>query len=99
MSKRKILVFDDQASTRQQWAESLREQETVSRQFSVESAEPAEFREAIAGLQERRRVARKSRGAKIRGANPFDEVAILVVDYDLLYFDEAGELTGESVAY
>lgn len=99
MSKQKILVFDDQPSTAERWVADLEQQEAVEERFLVKPACPSDFRDAIAGLQKRRKAARTSIGGDVLAPNAFDDVAILVVDYDLLYFDEAGELTGESVAY
>lgn len=95
MTKKKIVIFDDDDSTRRQWAENLRAIPGVTGDFEVRTVgENREFEEAQETLQARREDARAEREAPI-SRTFFDEADILIIDYDLFALKE----TGEEVAY
>lgn len=98
MTKRlKILVCDDERGRADDWAKQIRlaagdagtDIDVLYDEFAV----------AMEGLRGRRLAARDGDVVEPSGDNPIDRASVLVVDYDLLRFDQKGIETGESVAY
>ncbi len=100
MSKRKILIYDDDARRQDQWKKQLLSVTLIRERFIVECANNKSMLGALKDLEERRAAARKAPSGKtpvFKGL--FDDVAILVIDYDLLETDPRMFLTGEAIAY
>ena len=109
MEKKKILIVDDDPDIVKKWCEELGEIESIKYEFEPVPLKFNDFKEALSLLEKRRRAARKTDYENI----PFseyesciiDQSEILIVDYDLLDFDETGDdhiagvSTGERVAY
>jgi hypothetical protein len=92
-----VLVIDDERARATDWAQAISESggQLVAKSQALEDAQ---FREAIELLRERQRASRSEKAVPSE-ASELDEVDMLVVDYDLLLFDDSGIETGESVAY
>jgi hypothetical protein len=98
--KPQLLVCDDVEGTARQRSKRLQALKPVADTFEIRPLLPREVREAVSGLEDRRRSAREEKPAKLKwGKHPFDETAILVVDYDLLDLEKEAYITGENVAY
>lgn len=92
-----VLVIDDERARATDWASAI---EATAGPLATSSrpVEDADFKQAIELLRERQRAARTGTAAPLEGSE-LDHVDVLVVDYDLLLFDDSGIETGESVAY
>lgn len=101
MKKKKILICDDEERVSKRWKERLEAISSVRSAFEVKTVDD-EFKDTLIDLEKRRRMAR-DQAIPVPGSdwgdNPFDEAAILIIDYDLLYFNKADYITGEGVAY
>jgi hypothetical protein len=104
MTKRTILIIDDEARVRWSWKEQLERIPLVKRYFNIEVLETG-FPQALSVLESRRKQARTKKGRAAKSSSPeteksiIDDAAILIVDYDLLGFDRDAYTTGEGVAY
>ncbi|MFQ5651433.1 MAG: hypothetical protein ACE5IY_15975 [bacterium] len=104
MSKKRILVYDDNSVVAKGWADKLDRALTPLRDsFEVTHISVKAFESCIAELERRRKLARKQ-GEYTRQAIEFDKSDILVLDYDLLNPEAANEdveysISGEEVAY
>lgn len=104
MTKRKILIIDDEDRIRESWRTQLKQIPSVKRHFDVEVLESG-FAEALSILESRRKQARAEKGHTKKSPSQeskksiIDDAAILIVDYDLLGFDREAYTTGEGVAY
>jgi hypothetical protein len=96
--KKRVLIFDDDQGVRQGWKERLDRIPSFTANFTAEVRAEREFRDALAGLEGRQRVARK-RDIDWDDVDLLDEIDILFVDYDLLTLYEDKFEVGESVAY
>jgi hypothetical protein len=92
-----ILIFDDDAGINSRWADTLRRIGSVRAAFDVQIMPRPDFRKSLEGLRERHTLVRQQKDFPPEG-NPFDNVAILMIDYDLFGVDDK-ELTAEEVAY
>ncbi|HYR74643.1 MAG TPA: hypothetical protein VEM96_02265 [Pyrinomonadaceae bacterium] len=99
MKKKKILICDDIASTRERWKTMLEKIPSVRQEFEIETVGDR-FKQTMGDLEGRRRKAR-NRKVKVSswGSNLFDSAAVLMVDYDLFDFNREDYITGEGVAY
>lgn len=98
MSNR-IIIFDDEEGAADSWKGEIEGLLPKGSPYEVSLMIDGQFKDAVRGLEERRENLRDGKSfAASLGSNPFDEAAILIVDYDLLrlYKDF---LTGEAVAY
>src|ERR1022692_1352153 len=96
MKKKTILVCDDEAGVARRWTADLGS--AIPGNFEAAAIKKEEFILALKGLKERREDCRAGKKIELRG-NRFDQIAIVVVDYELsTLFDEV-DLTGEEVAY
>ena len=98
VSKPLVLVCDDDQALSGNWAESLKDLQTVTRQFEVASASLQDFSAAVRELERRRRSARTTADATHQ-TTLIDKADVLIVDYDLLGVSADSYLTGEVVAY
>jgi hypothetical protein len=99
MKRKTILICDDVPSVREGWKKTLEKIPLVKREFEVNILGD-QFRDALKGLEQRRRDARNTQAkASSWQRNIFDSASILIVDYDLLDFNKEDYITGESVAY
>lgn len=103
MKKKEILICDDVPSDRNRWKKRLEAIPAVRDAFEVKTVEENAFKDILTDLEKRRRTARKNHSAAVPGSdwgkNPFDNVAILIIDYDLLLFNKEDYITGKGVAY
>src|SRR5712664_2014316 len=98
MTKKTILVCDDNAQVARNWRSQI--EKVCPSNFTAESLQEDQLITTISQLEERRKNARKPRGVKVTWhANKFDEADILIVDYDLLNLNGQSYLTGENLAY
>jgi hypothetical protein len=96
--KRKILFFDDDEGLARRWADKLEHLPIVNRDFDVRHMTIDDFRQTKNELNERRREAReKKKGNEKNWNHHLDEIAILIIDFDLFKFDP--DVTAESIAY
>ena len=101
-----LLVVDDDPARASRWEERLNSLSTEG-SFEVRTMPPEDFARAMAGLQERRDVARAGGDGRSAGSsrNPLDDVDVLILDYDLYELGTRGSVkahervTGEEVAY
>jgi hypothetical protein len=103
---KQIIIFDDEVESRATFKQRLSALPKITEQYEVYYADETEFREAVGALERRRQSARSGAGNVEWGPDTlFDRATILVIDYDLLYFDRtdngsaATYLTGEAVSY
>jgi hypothetical protein len=96
--KKKILFFDDDERRARRWAEELERLPIVNRDFDVQHMTIGDFKLAKEDLNGRRKKAREKEGGRATDwSHSLDQVAILIVDFDLLQFD--ADVTAESIAY
>jgi hypothetical protein len=96
--KKKILFFDDDEGLARRWADKLERRTFVSKNFDVQHMTRVDFKQAKDELNERRRRARDgNKGRVLNWNHQLDEIAILIIDFDLLQFDP--DVTAESIAY
>ncbi|HEV7504868.1 MAG TPA: hypothetical protein VGS07_08160 [Thermoanaerobaculia bacterium] len=94
IKKKQVVIFDDEASLRQEWADKLSLVRGFTEEFEVQLVANKDFEDALDILRIRRKEAREKR--EVSGDRTlFDETSILIVDYDLFPLNE----TGEEVAY
>lgn len=99
MKRKTILICDDVPSVREGWKKTLEKIPLVKREFEIHILGD-QFRDALKGLEQRRRDARNTQArASSWKRNIFDSASILIVDYDLLDFNKEDYITGEGVAY
>jgi hypothetical protein len=95
MSRRRILICDDEQGRREQWKTDL--EQLLDGECAVELLTD-DFVTELETLKNRELAARErpeDRDADCR----FDAAEILIVDYDLVHFEGTGWVTGENVAY
>jgi len=109
-----IVICDDERDRSQRMAENLSHTLERHNDVAITALTPSEFADAIAGLEQRQKIARSnpagSAAEKVDASNPassehpFDSADILFLDYDLVQLtDEGGYAgtseSGERVAY
>jgi hypothetical protein len=102
-----VLVCDDEGSRATGIARRLRRRLEKSSEFEIRSLSPADFMDAVAGLEERQLRARDTVDPSSLDehysdstlGHPFDTADILFVDYDLVRLSSAGAESGERVSY
>jgi hypothetical protein len=94
MTRRRVVIFDDEDRFRENWVARLREVPGFEEEFEALTAKTDAFGADLKVLYNRRLVARQNREVAV-SAPLFDETDILIIDYDLLELNE----TGEEVAY
>jgi hypothetical protein len=94
MAKQRILICDDTIETSNEWKESLEGIPAVRRAFDVESCAPDDLVEMAEALDEQRKAFKAKQ--KEWNDHPFDEIDVLVVDYDLRDKDPR---SGREIAY
>lgn len=93
----RVVVCDDERARAAEWAEAARRGAGgVIDEPSL--LEKTQFREAMDLLRARQKAARSGYPPPSE-ASEMDDISILIIDYDLLDFDESGIETAESVAY
>jgi len=97
---KKILICDDDSNVRARWKKALIALPSIKRTFDVQTVGSEDFKKTLSDLENRRRKARNKKfKASDWGENSFDSASILIVDYDLLDFNQEDYITGEGVAY
>ena len=114
MSKKKILIYDDEPKRTTDFKGKLKEglnKADQSGNFNVISLDGSEFQNAIRALEQRRIDFRNKKEINLEeniedDAKEIDNASIFIIDYDLLGGQEdeeeerfTGSLTGEIVAY
>jgi hypothetical protein len=99
MTKREVLVCDDDQRRATQWKTKLEEKAGLPPTFGVRSLNNEELNAAVRELSERRAALRSGSDSTAPGDALFDSASVLVIDYDLFELDPDGVLTGETVAY
>lgn len=94
MAKKKILVCDDQLEASEEWTARLKAIPLVAKSFEVKSCEPGTLQAQVESLADRRKQVR-SEGCW-SGDHHFDDLDILVVDYDL---QDEDPRSGREIAY
>ena len=94
MAKERILICDDDFEASCQWATELKAIAPVKRGFQIDPCKPDDFIAAIEELQKRRLHLRD--GDHREADTVFDDLAVLVVDYDL---QDKDPRSGREVAY
>jgi hypothetical protein len=97
MTKRKLIICDDEPDLTDQWTTALKTMRGFNANFSIVSLSLDELNEQIEKLEARRDAARKGTTATPEPI-AIDEASVLVVDYDLIHA-RTSYLTGEVVAY
>jgi len=91
----KILILDDHVDSAEDWRESI--SGTLNDEANVETVKLADAAEHIEQLLTRQRSARNAE-AFAGGGSIFDDVDILIVDYDLVHISDGhGRFTGEGI--
>jgi hypothetical protein len=91
----KILILDDHVDSAEDWRESIAG--TLNDEASVKTVKLADAAEHIEQLLTRQRAARNTE-AFAGGGSIFDDVDILIVDYDLVHISDGhGRFTGEGI--
>lgn len=98
MSKKNILIVDDEMDVEKSWRHQLEEIQSVTEQFEVSCIKPDEFETSMERLEKRRGEARNGK-YETNSDEKLDSVDILIVDYDLLMFNQTSYITGEEFAY
>jgi len=99
MSKRKILIFDDEERNRKKYVEALNKTQEIVKKFKIESILLKEFLKEWKILGDRYRDLRKTKKGKDE-PSILDETSVFIIDYDLIKASDAsGYLTGENVSY
>ncbi len=96
MKKKEILIYDDDPGAVALWKKKLEDQDKIGSFYNIATIEKDDFAKAISGLEYRRREARRGINPEPIWDNRFDQVHILVIDYDLF---NANNLSGEEIAY
>lgn len=104
MKSKTILIIDDDMNTRETWKVNLQKLlEENEQDFTVRVALNEEFESDLIELENRQKRARNGGDYSFSNGEEgnllIDDVAVLIVDYDLLDFENAGIATGERVAY
>jgi len=95
---KKILIYDDETRARNNYKNMLVNIKCVSDPFEIDVIDNEKFKHEIALLEKRRKILRKEKCWD--ESSIFDNVDILIVDYDLLRaFNYESYTTGEIIAY
>jgi hypothetical protein len=95
---KKILIYDDETRARNNYKNMLVSIKCVSDPFEIDVIDNEKFKHEIALLEKRRKILRKEKCWD--ESSIFDNVDILIVDYDLLRaFNYESYTTGEIIAY
>jgi hypothetical protein len=94
----KLMIADDQPDRLARWRSLLEHVPAVSHEFKIQELAPGELEGALTELAARRRSERK---AQPRSEEPcaFDDIDLLIVDYDLTELKEHSSETGVGLAY
>jgi hypothetical protein len=99
MSKRKILIFDDEESNREKYVKELNKTVDLSKKFQIESIQKEDFLREWNILVSRYRNLRETKKKKDE-TSVLDDTSVFIIDYDLIKAsDSSGYLTGENVSY
>ena len=95
---KKILIYDDEERFKRRLEEGLSGLSVLKHEFAISSMSEQDFEEAMNSLRYRQMELRDHGGWTDEG-NPLDDIAIFVIDYDLVLNKKDPFLTGETVAY
>ena len=93
---KKVVIFDDETGQREHWNRDLKSRLGESRVLELSASE---FEKQLDILEERRRQYRFGTASSFEEDCTFDQISILLIDYDLFELDRDSSLTGERVAY
>jgi hypothetical protein len=99
MTKKTILLYDDEPSKERRWVDRLKGIRAVSTEFDVIALTTSQFKDEVSVLEERRKEARRRKPGTVSGGALIDDAAILFVDFDIVNAFSEATLTGESMAY
>lgn len=98
-----VAICDDEKQNRESWKDELAKISGFNEHFEVKlivAEDGGDFRQAIDGLGKRKKQARSAPLAKEEEEeNLFDNVDLLIVDYDLINAAHGDWITGEEIAY
>jgi hypothetical protein len=94
--KRKILICDDHIESSQKWKSKLEELNEVAIDFEVEACDPNTLSNQIKAVAERRLKLRSGKPVKEYNDSRFDDLDVLIVDYDL---QDKDPRSGREIAY
>jgi len=96
MEKKKILILDDSDDFAQGIYEGLKSVKGMQSTFQIDRL--IDFGDELQILETRRKAARKTPNqGELNPESRFDDVDILIIDYDLLAIDSS--ITGETISY
>jgi hypothetical protein len=95
-NKKRILICDDHIESSERWKSALLGLGEVARLFDVSTCSPDSISEQIALLANRRLEIRKGASQTERNDSVFDDLDVLVVDYDL---QDRDPRSGREIAY
>lgn len=98
MSKKKILVFDDEAEIGRAYINGLKAIPNLSASFEIQSLTTNDFGDQLEALRNRRQMARKKNSWTDNII--LDETSIFIIDFDLVNLEgDRAFITGEELAY
>lgn len=100
MSNGRIVIYDDETRSGEQYLETLNESESITRNFeNIESIESRKFLEEL-NLLKKRQLDLRNGKSWTGESSLFDEISVFIIDYDLVKASDSGSfLTGENVSY
>lgn len=102
MSKKTLLICDDEDEVTREWHGALSGLEAVTNEFDIRELRQEQLADAVRGLEDRQRKHREGDPGQADD-NPIDHADLLVVDFDLLHLRDSGAKsaseTGERIAY
>lgn len=93
----KIRIFDDEERQRNKFVGEIKSAGLPTDEFDINVLAGNDFEEAFAGMRRRQSDFRANGSWKQDGANPLDDVAVLVVDFDL--FETEKVMNADDVVY
>jgi len=100
MSNGRIVIYDDETRSGEQYLKTLKESKSIIRHFkNIESVESRKFLEELNLLKKRQLDLRNGKSWTVE-SSLFDEISVFIIDYDLVKAsDSSSFLTGETVSY
>lgn len=100
MTKKRILIFDDDQQHAKSWSNTLDGVPAVRKEFQKPDViKTNDFQRAIQDLNRRRKSARKGESDEHTLSVEFDHADLFLIDFDLFELNQITYITGEEVAY
>ncbi len=97
MNSLKVLVYEDQSTIAKTWVDGIR---STYREADVEAVDTKDFQPLLELVNRRRTAWREDLNEAFEtGSHDIDEADIIVLDYDLLHYSDAADITGSRLAY